>query len=674
MAEVLFKCPQCGKEASQEKIISNNYSCVNPKCSLNVRLLVHGEVTTTGNLSKVYGWVLQPGAALGKKYEIVNMIGKGGYGATYLARDHSMFDQLRAIKEVPRTFCDDKEDEFLTLLNHPAIPRLYERFNHGQFHYSVMDFVEGESLEQIVKRRAGGLDEKELLNLARQIFDVLIYIHSKKIVHRDLKPDNILVRKNGTIALIDFGIAKQHRAGIGTRHLARAASYCYSSPEQYQAGKGFTDFKSDIYSLGAILYFMAIGIEPPDALSRDASRDISPLPRSLNPKISKALEKVIITATKMNKSARYKNIREMKAALFGKGVTTQKATCPKCKAPLQPGDKFCSKCGSSTHPVQQSILQPFVFRSGKKAHTIQQFIGLCYQNWSETVTYLYSGKIETWLKKIPDGTALAQQAVRIRKKYHNKHAGLNQFLLASGFGKQPNLSVIPSRIEISKDDIRKKQSPAIYLSNAGAGLLSGTIESSASWISPVQSSFSCVNRNRVQAQLNINLDSKMKRQELSSDIIIKSNGGIIKIPFVYSPASQKETVDKMKPAKKNQFFRFVTPIFIFILVMITVRYLGPSARLTVAHPKVIGFFGLFVAAMNLHYGKFGALLGFIMGACAGAGMEVLAYFVYPIVNSYLIHPIIENFTAKASAEINFAGWGILGAYIGGTFVLFSRKK
>ncbi|MFZ5517326.1 MAG: serine/threonine protein kinase [Candidatus Zhuqueibacterota bacterium] len=669
MSEAMFKCPQCSKEVRREKIIANNYSCVNPHCSLNGRLLVHGEVSTTGNLSKVYGWVLQPGAVLAKKYEIVKMLGKGGYGATYLARDHSMFRQLRAIKEVPRQFCDDTEDEFLTVLNHPAIPRLYERFNHGQFHYSVMEFVEGESLEQIVKRRAGGLDANELMHLARQIVDVLDYIHSRKIVHRDLKPDNILVRKNGAIALIDFGIAKHFRSGIGTRHLARAASYCYSSPEQYQAGKGLTDFKSDIYSLGAILYFMAIGVEPPDALSRDSSRDISPTPRSLNSKVSPLLERVIIKATRMQKNARFKSISEMRQALFGRATSQRRNHCPRCHTPIEPGDKFCSACGSSTQPVDPATVPSLAFRSGEQATSIGQLAALCQRHWSEAVQLLYQGKIEAWLKSLPDGATLARQTVAIRKTNPNKNEGLNHFLVASGFSALPKLGTTQARLSWSGSTSTPGDALILDVTNAGGGCLMGTVVPSASWLSIGQPSFSCLKGNCVRIRIQVDGAAGKKQRNRSATLRIESNGGNVSIPVNCTPADGKRA-----SVKSHRFAGFLAPIVLFIAFMLAIRYLGPTAQPRLASPEVILVSGLFLSLMNMRFGKIGMALGFIMGLCIGAFLDIVAYYLFPVLNSGIIDPAIQYITSSSSAPKNFAGWGMLGAYMGGTFVFFSRKK
>lgn len=508
MSAVYFKCPQCGTRSTIKQIEKINYACPNSKCELNTRLVVHGEVTTTGKVNKLYGWVLQPGTVLKKKYEIIKMIGKGGFGATYLANDKTMFNQLRAIKELPVAYCDEKEDKFLTFLRHPAIPDLYERFNYGKFHYSVMEFVQGESLEDKVKKGRTGLSQPLVLKLAAQICNVLIYIHSQKVVHRDLKPENILIRNNGSIALIDFGISKQYVAGHGTRHIARAASYYYSSPEQYKAGKGFTDFKSDIYSFGAILYFMATGVEPSDALSREAVKDISPLPRNLNPKISRRLEFVIIKAMKMNKGERFKNVKQMKTYLPLNGKTTSKKVCAKCKTLLDPKNKFCPNCGYSTKPL-------------KDRKTIQK----------------------------PVTNTPATNDKKPKPKLHQK-----------------------------------------------------------------------------------------------------------------------------TPAIKHKNHHFLKPVFVFILLTLVIRYLGPTANLAISPYWIIMLMGFIFAMLNLNSGKVGILLGIIIGSCFGALMNSVAFYTYSIINEKVILPSMKLFSNSTSTEINYASWGLLGVYIGGMFVFFRRKS
>lgn len=670
-----FKCPQCGTRSTKKKIVTNHYACPNPKCALNVRLLVHGEVTTTGKVSKLYGWVLEPKTVLKKKYEIVKMIGKGGFGATYLARDRSMFDQLRAIKEIPREYCDDKEDEFLTFLSHPAIPKLYERFNLGKFHYSVMEFVEGGSLEEKVKLRSRGLSEAEVLQLSEQIFDVLSYIHSQNVVHRDLKPDNILIRKDGSVSLIDFGIAKKFQTGFGTRHLARAASSYYSSPEQYRAGKGYTDFQSDIYSLGAILYFISMGIEPTDALSRDPSKNITPLPRSLNSRISPKLESVIVKAMKMKKGERFKSIHEMKNVLLGNGRTQSNKICPKCKATINATDKFCCNCGSATQPLKRSTTSRFVFQSQKKATNIQQLIQICYQDWNEAVKHLYQGDFERWLKSIKGGKELAKKASAIRKNQSDKHVGLNEFLMSSGYGIAPQLHVQPIKINAGQILKGKCRSIVLSITNKGRGYLKGTINSEENWVNIGQKSFACP--SNITIRLYVNVDTKLlpKNKIHQTFIIINSNGGNGKIPISVSVKSGlSQPKSKVSPVKESSVISsYFNPILIFLAIALMIRHLGPTASISISKSWVIIVMGLLFGIMNIHYGAIGFILSCFMGASLGAVLNIVSYYTYALINEIIIDPVLKDLASSYGEPISYAGWGMIGIYLGGTYILFRGR-
>lgn len=670
-----FKCPQCGTKATKKKIIANNYACFNLKCALNVRLLVHGEITNTGSVSKLYGWVLESGKLLAKKYQIVKMIGKGGFGATYLARDKSMFDQLRAIKEIPRQYCDDKEDEFLTFLNHPAIPKLYERFNSGKFHYSVMEFIEGESLDEKVKLGSKGLPETEVLKLAEQLFAVLKYIHSQNVVHRDLKPDNVLIRKDGKISLIDFGIAKKFHTGYGTRYLARAASNFYSPPEQYRAGKGYTDFQSDIYSAGAILYFIATGVEPTDALSRDQAKDIVPSPRKMNSRISQKLESVIVKALKMNKSQRFKTIEEMKKKLLGNGKTTSSKVCPKCQAIISPGDKFCRNCGSATHPIASGSTASFVFRSKKRAKNIKQLVQICYQEWNEAIQHLYNGDFETWLKLTKSGKVLAEKAATIRKSQSNKHLGLSEFLLGSGYGLSPQIQVQPTKIKVDRITRGTRKRITLSITNKGPGYLKGSITAHAKWISLTQRSFVCL--NNMTTRLILSLDTKF----LSSNTIyqtkikIHSNGGDITIPISVSTVLiSSQPKSQSKPGKKtSRSASYLKPMLLFLVMALLIRYIGPTASISVAKPWVIILMGMLVGTMNMRSGESAIVLGCLMGASLGATMNIISFFAYSVINQNIVTPALKSLTTSYTEHMSYAGWGIIGIYLGGTLAMFKKK-
>lgn len=671
-----FKCPQCGKKYETKKIIANNYACPNSGCDLNIRLLVHGEMSATGKLSKLYGWVLQPGTVLHKKYEIVRMIGKGGFGATYLAQDKSMFGQMRAIKEIPKAYCDDREDEFLTVLDHSCIPKLYERFNTGKFHYSVMEYVEGRSLEDLVKKGAGW-PEAKVLNLARQLCDVLGYIHSKNVVHRDLKPENILVRKSGKISLIDFGIAKRHIVGHGTRHLARAASYFYSSPEQYQAGKGYTDFKSDIYSLGAILYFLTTGVEPIDALSRDPANDISPMPRSLNRHISPKLEEVIVRAMKMRKTERFKDVQAMTDALPGNGKTRSTKTCPKCQALMAPENKFCPNCGYSTRPLTPSSGQTFIFKSGKQATSIAQLVRNCYDDWHEAVTYLYNRDFEKWLKLQPDGKALVKKAAAIRKTYKDKNLGLNEFLMASGYGIAAQLKITPTAIDLGQVLKGNDRNLVLTITNNGKGILSAKIVSNNRWLRIERQAVLCPENVSRRVVVTVAVKHLVPGKQYRTGIRIQSNGGSATIPLTISvkPAamSARQRPAIRQPANPRPFHHgkksggmknLLKSIFLFAAIALLTCYLGPTADMAIASPAIIAVMAIAMVVVSRGYGKTGLVLGLLMGSSLGAMLNIISYFVYPIINGKLVIPAMELLDIEKSTRAIYTGWGLLGLYLG----------
>lgn len=528
MTARMFTCPACFKRELFSEIERNNYSCKNPKCSLSERLVVHSEQNSSGQVTKLYGWVLEPGELLNGKYEIQKLIGKGGYGATYLARYRELLKQSFAIKETPRIYCDNKEDEFLLNLSHPGIPRLFERFNNGGLHYMVMEFIEGESLESLVKNRPKAGLESLILKIAEQVCNVLGYIHSSGVVHRDLKPENILVRRNGSVAIVDFGIAKRFVPGVQTRHLARAASHFFSPPEQYDTGKGNTDPRSDIYSLGAILYYLLTGREPIDAVNRRDNEVITPLPKTLNPNISAKIESVIIQAMSMKPTDRFRSMEEFKHALITAGAVTTRV-CPICGRLYRGMKNHCQECGRPTAPLGSSQNAPFVFRSGEKAINLQEFISACYQNWDDASWHLYQGDFTPWLNSIQEG-ALAARAANIRRLIQNRNLGLNQFLMSSPFGRPPKLEISHTKVEFTdvKPGIQKRVQVTIY--NAGLGYLQGDIKIEKPHLTLDNYKFACFRGESQQISINLNADRLSESKNFKTSIVLDTNVGIKTIP------------------------------------------------------------------------------------------------------------------------------------------------
>ncbi len=212
---------------------------------------------------------LEPGTVLAGRYQIERFLAGGGMGVVYIAQDQRLAERRVAIKEIFDRFTNPeeraqaieyfhREADTLSQLTHPAIPAIFDRFGEGNCHYLVMDFIEGTNLEQEIAGLGGQLPESRVIEIGRELCDVLTYLHSfsPPIIYRDMKPGNVIVRPDGRITLIDFGIARifspQGKATlIGTPGFA--------PPEQYS---GQVDERSDIYGLAATLHYILTGRDP----------------------------------------------------------------------------------------------------------------------------------------------------------------------------------------------------------------------------------------------------------------------------------------------------------------------------------------------------------------------------------------------------------------------------
>jgi len=262
---------------------------------------------------------LSAGQMLENRYRIAKLLGQGGFGAVYRAWDTrlnrpcALKENLDASPDAARQF--EKEAAILANLQHPNMPRVTDHFSiPGQGQYLVMDFVEGQDLQETLDQR-GPLPEAEALPWIAQICDALEHLHSQiqPIIHRDVKPANIKITPEGRPMLVDFGIAKIYDPVLRTTAGARAVTPGYSPPEQY--GRGHTDNRSDIYALGATLYTLLTGQEPADSVeSLIGATELAP-PRQLNPNISKPVAQAIMAAMAPDPAHRYQAVGEFKAAL-----------------------------------------------------------------------------------------------------------------------------------------------------------------------------------------------------------------------------------------------------------------------------------------------------------------------------------------------------------------------
>ncbi|UCG23395.1 MAG: protein kinase [Chloroflexota bacterium] len=303
-------CPHCSNE-----INPSDQFC--PWCGSNLQDEKAGAEPATGRAGE-----LQPGYVLRDRYQIEGLLGRGGMGAVYRARDLRLPGKAWAVKEMTEAGLEpaervaavqnfEREAHLLAQLQHPNLPQVVDFFEDGSSgrHYLVMDFVEGQTLEELLLREGSPFPETVINEWTFQLCDVLGYLHGQNppIIFRDLKPGNIIIEPSGQLKLIDFGIARFFK-GDRSSDTQTFGTFGYAPPEQY--GLGQTDARSDIYGLGVTLLRLSTGYDPAiDPLNLPPARQV-------NPAVSARLEKVIQKATHQDPDARYQSAAELQNALL----------------------------------------------------------------------------------------------------------------------------------------------------------------------------------------------------------------------------------------------------------------------------------------------------------------------------------------------------------------------
>ncbi|MBG9788209.1 MULTISPECIES: Stk1 family PASTA domain-containing Ser/Thr kinase [Brevibacillus] len=260
------------------------------------------------------------GQRLGGRYQLEEVIGGGGMAIVYKARD-LVLNRIVAVKLLRPQFGTDedfverfrREAQAVASLSHHNIVNVYDVGQDDDIHYMVMEYIEGSTLKEIITAQ-GGMMMSEAVRIAMQVCDALDHAHQNQIIHRDIKPHNIMIGTNGRVKVTDFGIARAVTSQTITQTGSVLGSVHYFSPEQ--ARGGITAEKSDIYSLGIVLYEMVTGTLPfsgdsPITVALKHLQDPLPEPRKLNPAIPQSLENVIIRALAKDPFQRYKSAREM---------------------------------------------------------------------------------------------------------------------------------------------------------------------------------------------------------------------------------------------------------------------------------------------------------------------------------------------------------------------------
>ncbi len=260
--------------------------------------------------------MLEIGSIIDGKYKILNVIGKGGMSVVYQAVNERANKQW-AIKEIRKDGVQNyevvrqnliAETDMLKKLSHPNLPSIIDVIDREGTFLIVMDYIEGKPLSDVLKA-SGAQPQEDVIEWAKQLCDVLGYLHSRKpaIIYRDMKPSNVMLKPDGNIALIDFGTAREFKSTsvadttcLGTRG--------YAAPEQF-GGQGQTDARTDIYCLGATMYHLVTGHNP-----ATPPYEMYPI-RQWNPMLSSGLEEIILKCTQLNPNDRYQSCAELLYAL-----------------------------------------------------------------------------------------------------------------------------------------------------------------------------------------------------------------------------------------------------------------------------------------------------------------------------------------------------------------------
>lgn len=309
-----MNCPQCGATIHNDVLFC-------PECGARIR--------SSGQPASA----TPPLQVLQGRYELRRRLGAGGMGSVYLATDRRLTTAQWAVKEMSDVSITSplerqqaqeafrQEAELLAKLNHPYLPRVTDHFEENGRNYLVMEFVPGENLRDYANRVGLPRPLHEVLRWTAQICEVLAYLHAQQppIIFRDLKPTNVMITPDGTIKLVDFGIARLFKPGK-ERDTQAFGTPGYSAPEQY--GRGQTDPRSDIYSLGVLIHHLLTGHDPSTTPFR------LPPVNQLNPSVPPYIAAAIARATDNDPAKRFASVIELQQALFGSSNLVNRQASP----------------------------------------------------------------------------------------------------------------------------------------------------------------------------------------------------------------------------------------------------------------------------------------------------------------------------------------------------------
>lgn len=319
--------------------------------------------------------MLEPGTTLQRGYIIERVLGTGGMGCVYLARQIALGGRRVAIKEMVAHLATEeeraraaeqfhREAEMLAAIEHPGLVDVKDCFEENGSHYLVMQFIDGQTLDAMSRSASGFLQVGQVLEWMDAVCDVLACLHGNRppIIVRDLKPGNLMLDSTGRVRLIDFGIARIFEPDTATSTFIKGAGTAGFAPVEQYGPQGGTDHRADIYALGATTYALLTRSIPPWSVALATGETQMVPPSAMNPAIPPEVDAVIMRMMAVRRDDRYQTVQEAREALRvaaaapPRSVVTRVAVpsryCPECGATVVPSHPNCPRCGKLLSGLQ----------------------------------------------------------------------------------------------------------------------------------------------------------------------------------------------------------------------------------------------------------------------------------------------------------------------------------